>query len=459
MRPVVTVEEMRRADAAAPVSYDVIVSRAGAAVAARATLMMGGAYGRHVVVVAGPGSNGADGRDAAGRLRRRGARVTVVDALHAPQALPSSDLVIDAAFGTGFRGEHEAPEPGVAPVLAVDIPSGVAGDTGEPCGRPVRAACTVTMAALKPGLLLGSGPAHAGEVVVADIGLAVDASLHLVDDGDVADWWPARSREAHKWQSAVGVVAGSPGMVGAARLAGFGALRAGAGLVRLALPGATAAEVPPSELMSVALPAEDWTAGALSACERARCVVVGPGLGRHAATVSGVRRFLEGLDVPAVVDADGLHALGRDLAAVVRGRRAPTILTPHDGEFERLTGAAPKADRLASARDLAETSGAIIVLKGPTTIVAGADAIFLASGGDARLATAGTGDVLSGMVAAFVARVGPGAAVTDLTLAAALAAHTHQRAALLGQARGFAAGDLLDLVPRYLSGLDGGTSP
>ena len=139
-----------------------LIGRAGAAVARHALDLLGGAYGRRVVVVAGKGNNGADGRAAAERLRRRGVRTEVIDAASAPERLPDADLVIDAAYGTGFRGEYQPPDPGGAPVLAVDIPSGVAGVTGAVHGRALAAVRTVTFAALKPGLLFHPGRGLAG---------------------------------------------------------------------------------------------------------------------------------------------------------------------------------------------------------------------------------------------------------------------------------------------------------
>src|SRR2546423_4048186 len=162
---------MKAVDQAAPEPVEVLIERAGAAVARTALRMLGGGYGRDVVVVAGKGNNGADGRAAAVRLRKRGARVTVVDAADAPAQLPACDVVIDAAYGTGFHGEYKAPDPGGARVLAVDIPSGLVGLTGEAGEGAVRATVTVTFAALKPGLLLGRGATLAGAVEGVDIGL------------------------------------------------------------------------------------------------------------------------------------------------------------------------------------------------------------------------------------------------------------------------------------------------
>lgn len=458
MRPVVSVAEMRAADACAPVAVDVLVERAGRAVAGMALELLGGAYGRRVVVVAGKGSNGADGRSAAGVLARRGARVTVLAAARlAPGArLPASDLVIDAAYGTGFGGEYVAPDPAGAPVLAVDVPSGLGADTGIAGARSVRAAATVTMAALKPGLLVGDGPERAGRVRVADIGLPVGSpGAHLVEDADLG-WLPARSRSTHKWATAAWIVAGSPGMRGAPALCSRAAQRAGAGMLHVGSPGLLASEHPGGEAVAVGLPGDGWEETVLGELGRFKALVVGPGLGRSEAAAAGVRALVERATVPTVVDADGLNVLGpADVVAEAVGRRRPpaggrdaaaVVLTPHDGEFARLVGNPPAADRLAAVRDLARRTGAVVLLKGPTTIVADPTGeVLLAAAGDARLATAGTGDVLSGMIGAFLA-----AGVSALR-AASLAAHVHGRAAQRGPTVGLVAGDLPDLVSLILS--------
>ena len=461
MKPVLSVDDMRAVDARAlrEVPEEVLVERAGTAVATCALRMLGGTYGRRVVVVAGKGNNGADGKVAAERLRRRGARVTVIEAADAPALIGTPgtvDLVIDAAYGTGFRGEYRAPAVplGIA-VLAVDIPSGVDGDTGVACGAPLRADVTVTFAALKPGLLQGDGAALAGRVEVADIGLDTSgARTWLVEDLD-RHLLPPRRRDAHKWQSALAVVAGSPGMTGAADLCARAAYRAGAGMVRLGVPGAGAAELPVGEAVGTVLADRGWANEALAMAERCRAVVIGPGLGRHEATGAEVRAVVAGAPVPVVVDADGLFALGQGdevrLATVPAAGGATAgparILTPHDGEFARLAGSPPGPDRMGAARGLAARCGAIVLLKGPTTVVANPDGdVLLAASGSPRLATAGTGDVLSGVIGAFVARGVPP------HMAAALGAHVHGRAAALGPPEGLMAGDLAELVARWLSG-------
>jgi len=472
MLPVLTPTQMAAVDAAASDPVDVLIGRAAGAVARAAVDVMGGTYGRRVVVVAGPGNNGNDGRVAAAMLRRRGVRTRVHDVRSAPAVLERSDLVLDAAFGTGFRGTYDFPDPNGAPVLAVDIPSGISGLTGLASGTPAPAVATVTFAALKPGLLVADGPGHAGEVVVADIGLDVDdsdvvgsARCGLVTDDDVLAWVPGRAVDDHKWRHAVRVVAGSPGMSGAARLCSEAALRAGGGYVRLTVPG-DPDPLTPVEVVVTAAGLGDWAEVVAADAGRFGCVAVGPGLGRAEVTAGQVLRMLGSVEVPVVVDGDGLWAIGDGGAIgdgahdgavaalrgrpVVDGRPAATILTPHDGEFALLTGHAPGEDRIDAARTLATDTGAVVLLKGPTTVVAdpGGDVLLVRSG-DARLATAGTGDVLTGTIAAMVA-----SGATPFRAAAA-AAHLHGRAAALGPAHGLVAGDLIDALPAAWAALAG----
>ena len=456
MIPVVTVEEMRAIDAEAhaSVSEESLIARAGAAVAVRALRLLGGAYGRRVAVVVGKGNNGADGRVAAARLRRRGAVVWVVEAADAPATLgvrPPVDLVVDAAYGTGFRGSYDAPRaPAGARVLAIDLPSGVDADTGEAPGAAVRADRTVTFAALKPGLLQGGGVACSGSVEVADIGIGFPPpQALLVEDADIA-LVPARPRQVNKWTTAVGVAAGSIGMEGSAILCTRGAMAAGAGMIRLGSPGDPAAAWP-TEAVRMHLPATGWAGAFVEATAKCKAVVIGPGLGTEASTAEEIRSAVAAVAVPLVIDADGLRALG-DVAgarALLGRRDAPSILTPHDGEYARLAGEAPGDDRLAAARRLARGTGAVVLLKGPLTAVAAPDEaapdVLLAAAGGPALATAGSGDVLSGVIGAFCARGLPALE------AAALAAHVHGRAASLGPSQGLVAGDLPELVAELLS--------
>jgi len=464
MLPVLSRAEMQAADAAAlaSVSHQTLVRRAGTAAARTALDIMGGAYGRRVVVVAGKGSNGADARVLAEVVARRGAAVTTFEASSAPTVLPPCDLVVDGAYGTGFRGRYDAPTvPEGTPVLAIDIASGVDADTGEASGSAVRATDTVTFAAYKPGLLQGDGPASSGRVRVADIGIATGTPrVMLVEDADLA-LVPPRQRTAHKWSSAVGVAAGSPGMEGAAVLCARGAMAAGSGMVRLGSPGDPGASWP-VEVVRLQLggpghgtgaEAAEWSTPFLDGASKCASIVVGPGLGTSASTAAQIRAVIAGAPGPVVVDADGLTALGSaaEARAVVAARAAPTVLTPHDGEFARLAGAAPGEDRIAAARDLAGRTGAVVLLKGPTTVVAAppsaavtTDVLVVASGSPA-LATAGTGDVLSGIIGAFLARGAPA------PVGAALAAHVHGRAAGRGRREGLVSGDLPALVADVLS--------
>jgi ADP-dependent NAD(P)H-hydrate dehydratase / NAD(P)H-hydrate epimerase len=447
--PVVTPEEMRAIDEAALDSTDVLIRRAGAALASTAVTMLGGAYGRRVVVVVGKGNNGADGRAAAARLRWRGADVVVLPAAEAPDPLPRADLVIDAAYGTGFHGDYHAPDPAGAPVLAADIPSGVDGLTGLAGEGAVRADVTVTFAALKPGLLLADGPAHAGRVVVRDIGLDTSsARAFLIDVDDARSWLPPRPRHAHKYTTSVAVVAGSPGMLGAALLCTEAALRTGAGYVRLGCPGVAVDSLPAGEHVGWALPAQQWDAQALAELGRYQSLVIGPGLGREQQTRAAVRRLVASAQIPVIIDGDGLYAFDgpHDLATVEARRIRPTVVTPHDGEFVSLANGPPGADRIGDTRKLAAETGATVLLKGPTTIVARPDGVVLLTATpDARLATAGTGDVLSGIIGALLAQG------LDGQRAAAAGSALHIAAAGLASPRGMVAGDIVDRLPAVLS--------
>jgi ADP-dependent NAD(P)H-hydrate dehydratase / NAD(P)H-hydrate epimerase len=446
VRPVLTVEEMAAVDAAAPEPVEELIARAGSAVAWAALRMLGGSYGKRVVVVAGKGNNGADGRAAAVRLAARGIRVTVFEAAAAPARLPASDLVIDAAYGTGFRGEYVAPDPDGAPVLAVDIPSGVHGDTGVACKGAVVATRTVTMGALKPGLLFADGPDHAGEIIVEPIGLDTATDhVRLVEASDVRAWVPRRARDSHKWRGAVCVIGGSPGLYGAAGLAAGSAQRAGSGMVRLAIPGGTPSGPPkPISALGADLPLRHWARAAIEATERCSAAIIGPGLGRSHDALDNAAQVVAETTIPLVVDADGLD-LSVIRREVIKARQAPVIITPHDAEFERLSGRYPGEDRIGDVCALARSTGCVVLLKGPTTIVADtAGRVLLSNSGDQRLATGGTGDVLSGILATFCARDVPAFE------AAAAAAYVHGVAGRLGSADGLVAEDLVALLPRAL---------
>ncbi len=465
MIPVLTPAEMGAADArtiAAGTPASVLMQRAGRAVAWRARAVLGGTYGRRAAIVCGTGNNGGDGRIAAAALAAWGVRTEVVeidraglvDPAAARRAIGRADLVVDAVLGTGFQGAWEGAGTELvtmltaagAVVLAVDIPSGVDGRTGEIRGAAVRADHTVTFAAPKTGLWFLPGRAHVGTLTVADIGIDLGPDAHrtvVTEATDVARWIPARDAATHKWRSGVLVIGGSRGMTGAPMLAGHAATHAGAGIVIVALPDSVTSGVGPSELIVRGLPdrgtgglGPDSVAAAVAGAERFGAAVLGPGVGRDPAVAAVVGDLLRSVPVPVVLDADGLVALAGDLAAV-KDRGASTVLTPHDGEFASLSGSAPGPDRVAAARDLAAASGAVVLLKGPTTVVAAPDGrAALNPTGSADLATAGSGDVLGGIIAAFCARG------TNAFEAAAAAAFVHGQAAEQGGHTGFVATDL-----------------
>jgi NAD(P)H-hydrate epimerase len=447
--PIVTPEEMNAIDRAAPEPVEELINRAGGAVARAAIELLGGVYGRRVVVLVGKGNNGNDGRNAAARLKAQGVHVTVCEVKDAPDVLPDCDLVIDAAFGTGFRGEWDAPiPPAGCLVLAVDIPSGINGLNGSSAGAVLEADATITFAALKPGNVFGDGLAYSGELIVADIGLDTRAArAHLVGAAVVASWIPDPASDAHKWQRAVWVVAGSPGMGGAAALCSGAAARTGAGYVRVSTPGGAATDLP-IEIVRTDLPPETWAGEVIADLARFDALVIGNGLGIADATKEQIRQVIAaatGRGVPVVVDADGLTALGTEVSRFVS---ETAVLTPHDGEFARLMGRAPGDDRIADARALAADSGAVVLLKGRSTVVAAPDGEALVSiAGDQRLATAGTGDVLAGIIGALLA-----CGVEPLR-AAAGGAFLHGRAGALGWRRGLVAGDLIAHLPAVLDDL------
>ena len=450
MLPIVTPEEMAAIDAAAPVAKEVLIERAGAAVAWAALRLLGGGYGRTVNAICGKGNNGADGRVAARHLAAKGVRVRIFD-VPCPGVLPPADLVIDAAYGTGFHGTWSPPDVGDTPVLAVDVPSGVDALTGDITGEVLAATHTITFAALKPGLLMPPGSVLAGELELAEIGIDVGwPKANLIQAADVAEWWPERDEYSHKWRNAVRVIAGSSTMTGAPRLVAHAAMRTGAGMVNLSIPGMTLADGP-IEIVQRPLPSTGWAGEALASLDRFHSLVIGPGLGRADDTGANIRRVVLEAPLPMVIDGDGLFALGwssEGATALLRRRTTPTVLTPHDGEYTVLKGGPPGLDRMVAARRLAADSGCTVLLKGAATIVADPDGqALVVTSGDSRLATAGTGDVLSGIIAALLA-----GGVKPLHAAAA-GAWIHGQAGRRGVRHGLVASDLPDLIPAVLDEL------
>ncbi len=474
MLPVVTPREMGAADRAtieAGTPQAVLMERAGRAVARSARRALGGTYGRRILVVCGKGNNGRDGLVAAAALRHWGVGVTVVelgdgfDRRELVQACARADLVIDAMFGTGFRGALEGDAAFVVeclgdspPVVAVDIPSGVDGTTGAVGGPAVVAQTTVAFAARKPGLLLEPGASHAGAVEVVDIGVDVGRpEMGMTEMADVTEWMPAPAPDTNKWQSGLYVVAGSGGMTGAPTFVSHAAMRAGAGMIWLGVPGQDAARrASGSEVITKGLPAtgagglaEEAAAEVLGSLDRFRALALGPGLGREDPTAAAIRRLVDEAPVPLVLDADGLNALAGD-AGRLGSRAAPTVVTPHDGEYARLTGRPVGDDRVAAVRALAEETGAVALLKGPATLVAdpGGRVAVNPTGGP-WLATAGTGDVLTGIIGGFLARG------MEPFHAAAAGAFVHGCTADVAGHTGLVAGDLVEALPHTLAEIPG----
>jgi alanine racemase len=406
--PLYTAEEMRAAEERYPGYPETIpelMERAGTAVAREAIHAYAGA--RRFACVCGGGSNGGDGRVAARVLRENG-----LEAVETTEP-EGYEVIVDALFGTGFTGEPRAEAAALiermnaagAPVISVDLPSGVDASTGEIAGTAVRADLTVTFHAPKVGLLVAPGRFQAGRVVVADIGLEHVATVHRRATVELLRRVPLRREGDTKYTAgSVLVVGGQPGMTGACALTARAALRADAGYVVLAVPAESLPVVESLVLEAVKI---GWEAGAAvetiaEAAERARALALGPGLGRGEGRRDLVRSLLREIDLPAVVDADALFGLEPI------ERSAGTVLTPHSGELARLLGADSvwvDAHRLQAARAAADRFGAVVLLKGPDTIVATPDAgVVVSDFGGPSLATAGTGDVLTGILGAFLAK-------------------------------------------------------
>jgi hydroxyethylthiazole kinase-like uncharacterized protein yjeF len=429
--PLCTADEMRAAEAGHDVEE--LMERAGRAVAEHVIGRFPDA--RTFSLYAGGGANGGDGRIAARILAERGWS----------QVEDGGEIVLDALFGTGFRGPPrddvaatiERINGSDASVVAVDVPSGVDASTGEVPGSAVAAALTVTFHARKVGLAVAPGRFHAGEIVVADIGLAPAETEHARVKPELLRLVPRKTERDTKYSAgSVLVVGGAPGMTGAVCLAAEAALRADAGYVAVCVPGESLPVVEAKLLEPVKGTWEDIARFA----ERARAVALGPGMGRTPEARALADRLLAELDVPVVVDADALFGLEPF------DRSAPTVLTPHAGELARLLGEEVDSRRLAAARAAAERFGCTVLLKGADTIVAApGEGVLVCDLGTPALATAGTGDVLTGVIAAYLAK-----GLEPRLAAAAGAAATQLASRRLG--RGAVASDLLTELPRVLDG-------
>jgi hydroxyethylthiazole kinase-like uncharacterized protein yjeF len=434
LTPLYTAEEMRAAEGGHDV--DTMMQRAGAAVAE--VLMRRFPDARRIALHAGGGANGGDGRIAAEILQGQGREL--VD--------ERPDVVIDALLGTGLKGEPrdetaraiEQINAGGAPVVAVDIPSGVNASTGEVAGTAIRAEVTVTMHGPKVGLAIAPGRFQAGEVVVADIGLDAGETEHRLVTPEILAEVPRRSPRDNKYTAGhVLVVGGSRGMTGAAALASRAALRADAGYVTIAAPSESLPVLETLVLEAVKRPLEQ----ALDVAAKAQALAIGPGLGREDEARSLVRKLLAEVPLPAVVDADALFELEPG------DWPAPRVLTPHEGELGRLLGRDSKeiaAHRLASVREAAERFRCVVVLKGDDSLVAApGHGVLVCALGLPSLSTAGTGDVLTGITAAFLAKgMEPQRAAAAACAAQQLAAHE------ASQRSGLVASDVIEALPRAL---------
>ena len=474
MRAVHAVADIRAAEERlmATLPPGALMQRAATGLAVACARRLGRVYGSRVVLLVGSGNNGADALWAGARLARRGAAVTAVlagepvaDALAALRAaggrvgtaevLDEADLVVDGLVGIGGRGPlREAAAALVVEgehVVAVDVPSGVDADTGAVAGPAVRAGLTVTFGTGKPGLHVGAGREHAGSVELVDIGLGPylgPAAARLLDAVDVALLLPVAAAGSDKYsRGVVGVAAGSEQYAGAAVLSVGAAVRAGAGMVRYA--GAAADQVRaawPEAVVTAVAPGDGAT---VVAAGRVQAWVVGPGLGTDGAAAAVVQAVLAE-DVPVLVDADALTVCAQH-PEWLRGRTAPTLLTPHDREYARF-GREVGPDRIGAAQRLAEDLGVTVLLKGTATVVTDGRRTYVNDTASAVLATAGSGDVLSGASGALLAQG------LDAVHAGAVGAHLHGRAGALSAAGGpTSASAVLAAWPRAVRAVRAGT--
>jgi hydroxyethylthiazole kinase-like uncharacterized protein yjeF len=473
MRRAYQVEAVRAAERAllAQLPDGTLMNRAAAGLAAVCGSLLardpGHVYGARVVVLAGSGDNGGDALYAGARLACRGAAVTAITATAKAHAggtaalraaggrvtgdpgnhIARADLIVDGLLGIGGRGGLREPFAGLAvaaeqarqdqaTVVAVDLPSGIDADTGAVVGPAVRADVTVTFGAIKPGLLVDPGAGHAGTVELVDIGLGGqlrgEPAVMAPQRDDIAALLPRPGPESDKYRRGVlGVLAGSDRFAGAAVLAAGGAVRGGAGMVRVvtaSVPAAAVRQAWPEAVLTVHPDDDDWDLPA--SVGRVQAWVAGPGMGTDPAAAARLAAVLA-TDLPVLVDADGLTILSQHQDLLPR--RAPTLITPHAGELGRLLGtdpAAVEARRLEHARLAAERLGLTVLLKGSTTVIAspGGPTVLANPTGTSWLATAGTGDVLSGLAGALLAQG------LEPAWAAAAAAYLHGLAARLAAA-------------------------
>ncbi|MFZ5944425.1 MAG: NAD(P)H-hydrate dehydratase [Bacillota bacterium] len=508
---IVTGQEMARIDRLAVEHWGipelVLMENAGIQVVEYLKKKFSPMKGKKVVIAAGKGNNGGDGLVIARHLSNLGADVKMFllgtkeykgaalvnykiaqklpikwhtldneNSLHLFKlSLHYTDIVIDALFGTGFKGEMSSTaakainiinESGCY-ILAVDIPSGINADNGQTAETCVHADTTVTFALPKLGLIVNPGCDFAGNLAIVDISIpntlvdSLNINKILLTPDDVYNYIPKRSKDCHKGNFGhLLIVGGSQGMVGAVHLAAQGAFALGAGLVTGAVPRSIQSSLAGSFPELITMPLAETPQGSLGFLSGAEiassllgktAVVLGPGLGRNSELLSLIKWLLEQIEIPIVIDADGLNALAEDLE-ILRVCKAPVILTPHPGEMARLLKtdtAHVQSDRIKSAVGLAETYKVWVVLKGVNTIIAAPDGkIYINTTGSPSLATAGTGDVLSGMIGALVGQC------EDIDGAICTAVFLHGLAGeLVTEERGSIsskAGDIVEAVPKIL---------
>jgi len=449
--PLYSADEMRAAEA----GHDTreLMERAGALAAEAALQELREA--ERWTVVAGGGANGGDGRIVARHLEAHGKEVRIVDAKAGETDLGEPDAIVDALFGTGFSGEPRSDAAALierinaspARVFAIDVPSGVDASTGEIPGVAVAADATVTFHGRKVGVVVAPGRFNAGRLRVADIGLDPGVTRHRLVLPELLRSVPRRSARDNKYTAGhVLVVGGSPGMSGAPSLTAAAAMRADAGYVTVAARESVLPILEERLVEAVKKPLPEELGDkavevVLELSARASAVALGPGLGRDDGARILVRRLLTELELPIVVDADALYGLEP------ADWPGPRVLTPHEGELGRLLGRNDiSAHRLASVQEAAERFRCVVVLKGADTLVAApGKGVLVAGSGLPSLATAGTGDVLTGIVGAFLAKG------MEPQRAAAAAAAAQQRAAVEAPERsGLVASDLIDALPRAL---------
>jgi hydroxyethylthiazole kinase-like uncharacterized protein yjeF len=499
MREAYPVEAVRAAERAlmAIVPDGTLMLRAAAGLAATCAELLarwpGHVYGARVTLLIGTGDNGGDALYAGAMLARRGAVVTAIApgervhqgglaALRAaggrmvgavPDAITGTDLIIDGMLGIGGHGGLREPYATLAAhaerarladdatVVAVDLPSGVDADTGVISGPAVHADVTVTFGAVKPGLLIDPGAGNAGTVQLVGIGIGpyladVSPSARAPQHADIAALLPRPGAESDKYRRGVaGLLAGSDRFAGAAVLASGGAIHGGAGMVRVVtgtVPAVAVRQAWPEAVVTVLEDGEDPTAAG-----RVQAWVAGPGMGTTDAAGDRLAAVL-GTGVPVLIDADGLTLLTR-MRGRLAARMAPTLITPHAGELGRLLGAEPasiEAARLEHARRAATELGVTVLLKGSTTVIAspGKPAVFVNPTGTPWLATAGSGDVLSGLAGALLAQGLPAA---DAAIAAAYLHGLAARIAASGAPIG--ASDVVAAIPEAIRAVVGWSPP